>query len=147
VEPEEVLERQMLATDRGDLDAVAALWAPEFTRWLNVTGQEYSRDEALALYATALRPDMVTTHEEHDRVTVGDRVVVRGTRHISIGGAPPFSFPYCAWFTIRDDQIVKIHEYIDSGRLASFFDAASTHDGMAARMLADVAAHQGRSES
>ena len=90
----ELCTRYFDAVERHDVDAVADLYAPGFTFWVNVTGEESSREANLADAARRLRPasppNLRRPHRRHlrdgvRRALLGERRGAQRTPHVALG--------------------------------------------------------------
>jgi ketosteroid isomerase-like protein len=104
------------AIEQGDVAGVDRCYAPDMTMWFNVTGQEITRQENLDA--------LVKGASLHRRRTYGDRIVstfddgfvVQYTLDIVLHDGSKRSLWACLVAEVHDGLIVKLDEYLDSGR-------------------------------
>jgi ketosteroid isomerase-like protein len=121
----ELCTRYFDAVERRDVDAVADLYAPGFTFWINLTGVESTREENL----TALRDGYAL----HRRRTYDDRTidtfetgfVVRYSVNVVQHDGRRTSLWACVIAQCKDGRITRIDEYLDSGKFRQAAPRAS----------------------
>jgi ketosteroid isomerase-like protein len=104
------------AIEQGDVAGVDRCYAPDMTMWFNVTGQEITREENLDA--------LVKGASLHRRRTYGDRIVstfddgfvVQYTLDIVLHDGSKRSLWACLVAEVHDGLIVRLDEYLDSGR-------------------------------
>lgn len=107
------------ALEARDLDGVADCYAPDMAFWINVTGEERSRAENLAA--------LTEGYGRHRRRTYNDRIIntfeegflVRYTVQIVQHDGATRGLWACLVARCREGRIVRIDEYLDSGKFAA----------------------------
>ena len=104
------------AIEQGDIAAVEACYAPEMTMWFNGTGRESSRADNLE----ALRKgtDLHRRRLYNDRVidTFDDGFVVQYTCNVVTHSGARAALSACLVAEVHDGKIVKLFEYLDTGK-------------------------------
>jgi ketosteroid isomerase-like protein len=104
------------AIEQGDLAAVEACYAPEMTMWFNGTGRESSRADNLE----ALRKgkDLHRRRLYNDRIidTFDDGFVVQYTCNVVTHSGVQAALSACLVAEVHDGKIVKLFEYLDTGK-------------------------------
>jgi ketosteroid isomerase-like protein len=109
---DEVLDPFFAAIMRGDVETIAAFYAPDIQVWHNIT--RTTLDKAAAV--EVLR--RFTARVEDIRYEVLDRFADRGRvvqRHVLHGRAPggTLAANVCIVFELANGQITRIYEYLD----------------------------------
>jgi ketosteroid isomerase-like protein len=104
------------AIEQGDIAAVEACYASEMTMWFNGTGQESSRSDNLATLAKGK-----TLHRRrlyNDRVinTFDDGFVAQYTCNVVTHNGTNVALSSCLVAEVHDGKIVKLFEYLDTGK-------------------------------
>ena len=106
------------AIERGDLAGVAACYAPDMTIWFNVTGEEHTREENLAALAKGAAMHRRRTYDDRLINTFDDGFVVQYTVGIVRHDGSRSALWACLVADVRDGLIVRLREYLDSGKFA-----------------------------
>jgi ketosteroid isomerase-like protein len=112
-------ERLFAAIEAGDIDAVAALYAPDVVVWHNYDRVEQDRDENLATLRWIARKIADWRYEDVRRIVTPDGVV---QQHVLRGTAPDGSeldVPAMMRIVCAGGQITRIEEYLDSAHVGS----------------------------
>ena len=113
----DLAERFFSAVERGDLDAVKAIYAPDARIWHSHDLTEQSVDENLRVLAWMARNLPNRRYRVHRRVTIPGGFLQQHTLEAMTSGGP-FSMPACIVVEIRDGRIGRLEEYLDSARVA-----------------------------
>ena len=115
-----LLDEFFALVTRGDIDAVAPLYAPDVAVWHNVTGRALDHEGSLDLlrYWSSQVTDV--------RYEVVEREVFPGgavQRHVLHGkaGAEEIHADVCIVFHVADGVITHIFEYLDPASVAAVF--------------------------
>lgn len=116
----ELLDRFFAAIERGDIDAVAPMYASDVSVWHNVTGSAI--DKAASLDLLRFWSSRVTDM----RYEVLEREVFPGgavQRHVVHGRArdEELRAEICIVFHVADGQITQIFEYLDPAAVSAVF--------------------------
>lgn len=117
------------AIERGDLEAVGALYADDVVVWHNVTGRTQTRAENLRLLGHLAGLISDWRYEEVRRHCYPGGFVqqhlLRGTN--AIGEA--LEVPVCLVAGVRDGRVVRIDEYLDGEAARPLFAQAGSGAG------------------
>lgn len=113
----DLAERFFSAVERGDLDAVKAIYAPDARIWHSHDLAEQSVEENLRVLAWMARNLPNRRYRVHRRVTIPGGFLQQHTLEAMTSGGP-FSMPACIVVEIRDGRIGRLEEYLDSARVA-----------------------------
>ena len=111
-------DRMARAYEQGDLDGIAACYAPDAVLWHNFDGSEQTVAEQLDATRWLnenlkdLRYEVVARHFFDGGYV--QQQVVHGTL-VRDGGA--FAMPTCMNVTVRDGLVTRLDEYLDSAHL------------------------------
>ena len=112
----ELCTRYFDAIERRDQDAVAGLYAPDFTFWVNLTGAESPREQSLATLRDGYALLRRRTYDDRtiDTFETGfvARYSVNGVRH----DGQRFSLWACVVAQCRGGRITRMDEYLDSSK-------------------------------
>jgi ketosteroid isomerase-like protein len=112
----ELCTRYFDAVERHDVDAVADLYAPGFTFWVNVTGEGSSRGANLQ----ALRDGYVLhrhrTYDDRSVDTFETGFLARYSVNVVEHNGRRTSLWACIVAQCKDGRITRIDEYLDSGK-------------------------------
>jgi ketosteroid isomerase-like protein len=104
------------ALERGDVAGVDACYAPDMTLWFNVTGTEMSREDNLTAIAEGRKLHRRRTYDDRIISTFDDGFVAQYTLGVVLHDGTRRSLWACLVATVHDGRIVRIDEYLDSGR-------------------------------
>jgi ketosteroid isomerase-like protein len=104
------------ALERGDVDAVAACYAPDMTMWTNFTLQESSREENLQAIAAGAGLHRRRTYNDRQIHTFHDGFVAQYTCDVVAHNGTKVPLDSCLVAEVHDGKIVKLMEYADSGK-------------------------------
>lgn len=113
----DLAERFFRAVERGDIDRIRAIYAPDARIWHNHDRQEQTVEENLKVL------NWVSRNLTNRRYRVQRRVAIPGgflQQHIleAETAAGPFSMPACIVVEIKDGRIARLEEYLDSAQAA-----------------------------
>ena len=113
----DLAERFFRAVERGDVDEIRAIYAPDARIWHNHDRKEQTVEENLRVLG------WVSRNLTDRRYRVQRRVAIPGgflQQHIleaeTAGG--PFSMPACIVVEAKDGRITRLEEYLDSAQAA-----------------------------
>lgn len=104
------------ALEAGDVDAVAACYAPEMTMWFNVTGHTISRDESLEAVENGKGMHRRRLYNDRTIHTFDDGFVVQYTTLVIAHSGAKVPLSACLVGEVRDGKITKLFEYLDAGK-------------------------------
>ena len=116
-----VATRLFAAIERGDLEAVRDLYAPDVQIWHNVTNRSQTRDENLKLlkYFTSRVADR--RYEIHARDFFPGGFVQRHTLHGTLASGDRISAPVCIVIYVAAGKIERLYEYLDPATVSGIF--------------------------
>ncbi len=113
----DIAEKFFRAVERGDIDQIRAIYAPDARIWHNHDRKEQTVDENLKVLAWVAR------NLTNRRYNVQRRVAIPGgflQQHVleaeTVGG--PFTMPACIVVEVKDGRIARLEEYLDSAQAA-----------------------------
>ena len=106
------------AIEQGDFARVEACYAPEMTMWFNVTGEESSRADNLAALVKGQRLHRRRLYNDRIVNTFDDGFVVQYTCNVAGHDGTNFALSACLVAEVHDGKIVKLFEYLDSGKFS-----------------------------
>jgi ketosteroid isomerase-like protein len=104
------------ALERGDVEGVDACYAPEMTMWANFTGQESTRGDNLAAITTGKGMHRRRTYNDRQIHTFHDGFVAQYTCEVVAHNGAKVPLSACLVAEVHDGKIVKLFEYLDSGK-------------------------------
>ena len=120
-------EIDALATDffaaitRGDLEAVASLYAPDVAVWHNVTAKIQTQDENLALLGSLVPKVSEWRYEEVRRRCFDGGFVQQHVLRGRNAKGESVAVPVCLVAEVRDGKVARIDEYLDSRAAGPLF--------------------------
>ena len=109
------------AIERGDLDAVRDLYAPDVQIWHNVTNASQSRDENLKLLQFFTSRVSERRYEIHARDFFPGGFVQRHVLHGKVASGELIAAPVCIVIYVTAGKIEKIFEYLDPAAVRAVF--------------------------
>jgi uncharacterized protein len=110
-------ERFFSAIERGDIEAVKAMYAPDARIWHSHDLKEQSVEENLRVLGWMSRNLSSRRYIVHRRVAIPGGFLQQHTLEATTRGGP-FTMPACIVVEVRDGRIARLEEYLDSGRVA-----------------------------
>ena len=104
------------ALERGDVEGVDACYAPEMTMWANFTGHESTREDNLAAITTGKGMHRRRTYNDRQIHTFHDGFVAQYTCEVVAHNGAKVPLSACLVAEVHDGKIVKLMEYLDSGK-------------------------------
>lgn len=118
---EQVASSFFAAIERGDLDAVRALYAPGVEVWHNVTGRSQTRDENLALLRSFTGRVSALRYEVLSRDFFRGGFVQRHVLHGRLASGDAITAPICLVVYVSDGRIDRLFEYLDPAAVSAAF--------------------------
>lgn len=116
--PDEVADALIRAVTHGDLELAAELYADDATLWQNTTGATSTKAQALKTIGWLSKTlQNIEYRDVRRRVWEGGFVQEHQLRGGTASG-DTLSVDACMVATLRDGQIVALHEYMDSAPFA-----------------------------
>lgn len=112
----DVAERLFAAIMAGDVEAVAALYAPDVAIWHNSDGREQDKEENLRVLRWVTRNVEELRYEEIRREATASGFVQQHVLRGKAANGSAVEIPACIVGTVRDGLITRIDEYLDSAQ-------------------------------
>jgi uncharacterized protein len=112
-----IAERFFSAVERGDLEAVKAIYAPDAVIWHSHDLKEQGVDENLRVLNWMARNLTSRRYRVHRRVAISGGFLQQHTLEAMTAGGP-FSMPACIVVEVKNGRIARLEEYLDSARVA-----------------------------
>lgn len=109
------------AIEAGDLDAVAALYAPDVEVWLNTDGIPRGRDANLRTLAWVVANLADRRYDEVRRHRTDTGLVQQHVLRATTPAGRRVAVPACMVITIDGGRITRLEEYLDSAHVAELF--------------------------
>ena len=112
----ELCNRYFDALERRDVDAVAEMYAPEFSFWVNLTGAASSREENLKTLREGYALLRRRTYDDRRIDTFAGGFLARYSVNVVQHSGKRGSFAACIVAQCKDGRITHIDEYLDSSK-------------------------------
>ena len=109
------------AIERGDLDAVRELYAPDVQVWHNVTGRTQTRDENLKLLKFFTGRVSEIRYEVLARDFFQGGFVQRHILHGKLASGESIAAPVCLVVHVSGGRIERLFEYLDPASVRGVF--------------------------
>ena len=119
-----IAERLFAAITAGDVAAVRALYAPDVRVWHNFDDVTQTAEENLAVLQWVTTTIRGLRYEDVRRHATADGFVQQHVLRGTIGNGVAVEIPACIVVTVRDGQITRLDEYLDSKHTTPLLDAA-----------------------
>lgn len=107
------------AIEQADLVAVEECYAPDMTMWSNITAETSTRAENLAGLDTGYGLHRRRTYDDRIINTFDDGFVAQYTTTVVTHNGSKVALSACLVGEVRDGLIVRLFEYLDSGKFTS----------------------------
>ena len=104
------------AIERSDFSTIESIYAPDMTMWVNLTGETMSRDDNLRVLREGAGLHRRRTYDDRRINAFDDGFVVQYTTTVVTLRGDRRALSSCLVAEVRDGQISKLFEYMDSGR-------------------------------
>ena len=118
---ERVVSALFAAIERGDLEAVRALYAPDVTIWHNVTGKTQTRDENLKLLKFFTGRVAERRYEVLGRDFFPGGFVQRHVLHGKLASGELVAAQVCIVIYVSGGRIERLYEYLDPAAVSGVF--------------------------
>jgi len=113
----EVAAALFAGIESGRADDVAALYADDIKVWHNFDNREQNKAENLATLKGLVSSTGSRSYAVIERLLLPDgRVLQRHDLEVTTRSGAEFVIPACIFITVRDGQIARIDEYLDTGQ-------------------------------
>jgi len=113
-----VADRMFASIERGDVDALAALWSEDVAVWRLGGGRERDKPRALTVIQWFVDNTASRRYEVLDRQVFGGGFVQQHLVHAAAKDGTPVTFRACLIVKVAGGMITRIDEYLDSADLA-----------------------------
>jgi ketosteroid isomerase-like protein len=120
-ETEAIASALFSAIERGDLEAVRALYAPDVAIWHNVTGKTQTRDENLKLLKFFTGRVAERRYEVLAREFFPGGFVQRHVLHGKLASGELIAAPVCLVVHVSGGRIERLYEYLDPAAVSGAF--------------------------
>ena len=118
--PLDVADRLFAAIERGDIEAVKAVYSPDVKIWHNNDGLIQTRDQNLAVLKWVIENVLDRSYSETRRQQTPTGFV---QQHVMRGklksSGREFALPACIICTVEGGRITRLDEYFDSAHTAA----------------------------
>ncbi len=105
------------ALERGDIDAIRSIYAPDARIWHNHDRKEQTVEENLKVLAWVARNLTNRRYRVQRRVAIPGGFLQQHVLEAETAGGP-FSMPACIVVEAKDGRITRLEEYLDSAQAA-----------------------------
>jgi ketosteroid isomerase-like protein len=120
-ETDAIASRLFAAIERGDLDAVHELYAPDVAIWHNVTNRSQTRDENLSLLRYFTGRVLERRYEVLAREFFPGGFVQRHVLHGRLASGERITAPVCIIVHVANGKIERLFEYLDAAAVSAVF--------------------------
>jgi uncharacterized protein len=110
-------EKFFTAIERGDIETVKAIYAPDARIWHSHDQKEQSVEENLRVLTWIAHNLKNHRYRVHRRVAIPGGFLQQHTAEMDTP-AGPFSMPACIVVEVKDGRIARLEEYLDGVRVA-----------------------------
>jgi ketosteroid isomerase-like protein len=109
----ELVDRFFTAIEKGDASTLERLYADDVTIWHNFTGRTQAKKEGIAslIKFAEVATSKFSVLERH---ISGDSIAQRHEIDVVMKTGEAFHIPVAIFMTMKNGQIIRIHEYLDS---------------------------------
>jgi uncharacterized protein len=113
----DLAERFFSAIERGDIEAVKAIYAPDARIWHSHDLKEQTVEENLRVLSWMARALPSRRYRIHRRIAIPGGFLQQHMLEVTTA-AGPFAMPACIVVKVKDGRITRLEEYLDSARVA-----------------------------
>ncbi|MGA9275954.1 nuclear transport factor 2 family protein [Ilumatobacter sp.] len=117
----DVADAVFAAIERDDLEALATLWADDIEVWHSNDGVVQDRAQNLAVLAWMIENTETIEYRDIVRELTAAGFVQRHVLHLTFADGRTADLPIAIFVSVRDGQVIRIDEYMDSGHIAAAF--------------------------
>lgn len=111
------------AIERGDTASLASLWADDIEVWHSNDGVVQSKAENLAVLGWVIENTETIEYRDAVRDLTAAGFVQRHVLRLTFGDGRTADLPIAIFASVRDGQVTRIDEYVDSAHVAAAFTA------------------------
>jgi len=120
---DEVADALFDAIERGDTETMASLWAEDIEVWHNNDGVVQNKAENLAVLNWMIESTDTIEYRDAVRDLTAAGFVQRHLLRLTFGDGRTADLPMAIIASVRDGQVTRIDEYVDSAHVAAAFPA------------------------
>ncbi|BAN02009.1 nuclear transport factor 2 family protein [Ilumatobacter coccineus] len=111
------------AIERGDMEALTALWADDIEVWHSNDGIVQDKAQNLAVLAWMIDTTESIEYRDAVRELTAEGFVQRHVLRVTFGDGRTADLPIAIFASVRDGQVTRIDEYVDSAHAAAAFSS------------------------
>ncbi len=115
-------ERLTAAIEAGDIDAVAAIYAPDAVIWHNDDGVEQTKDQNLRVLGWLVKHTAKREYRAIRRYEIDGGFVQQHELYVEFADGRTAALPACLIVHVAGDHITRLDEYLDSAAVAAAFE-------------------------
>ncbi len=114
------------AIERGDTESLASLWADDIEVWHSNDGVVQDKAQNLAVLRWMIENTETIEYRDAVRDLTAAGFVQRHVLRLRFGDGRTANLPIAIFAAIRDGQVTRIDEYVDSAHVAAAFTPSTT---------------------
>ena len=118
---DEVADALFDAIERGDLELLESLWADDIEVWHSNDGVVQDKAQNLAVLAWMIENTETIEYRDAVRDLTAAGFVQRHVLRLTFGDGRTADLPIAIFASVRDGQVTRIDEYVDSAHVAAAF--------------------------
>lgn len=120
---DDVAEAVFDAIERGDMESLASLWADDIEVWHSNDGVVQGKAQNLAVLGWMIENTETIEYRNAVRDLTAAGFVQRHVLHLTFSDGRSADLPIAIFASVRDGQVTRIDEYVDSAHIAAAFTA------------------------
>ncbi|WP_040496091.1 nuclear transport factor 2 family protein [Ilumatobacter nonamiensis] len=109
------------AIERGDMEALSTLWADDIEVWHSNDGVVQDKAQNLAVLGWMIKQTETIEYRDIIRDLTAAGFAQRHVLALTFDGGRTADLPVAIFVTVRDGQVTRIDEYVDSAHVAAAF--------------------------
>lgn len=118
---DEVADAVFGAIERGDMEMLTSLWADDIEVWHSNDGVVQDKAQNLAVLGWMTANTETVEYRDIVREPTAAGFVQRHVLHLTFADGRTADLPIAIFVSVRDGQVIRIDEYMDSGHIAVAF--------------------------
>ena len=111
------------AIERGDIDSLTSLWADDIEVWHSNDGVVHGKAENLVVLGWMIENTDTIEYRDAVRDLTAAGFVQRHVLRLTFDDGRTADLPIAIFASVRDGQVTRIDEYVDSAHVAAAFTA------------------------
>ena len=120
---DEVADAVFEAIENGDVETLACLWADDIEVWHSNDGIVQDKSQNLAVLGWMIENTHSIEYRDIVRDDTSAGFVQRHVLGLTFGGGRTADLPIAIFASVRDGQVTRIDEYVDSAHVAAAFSS------------------------